>query len=77
MFIRPLVFFTLLLCACGSRAGDAAVAMPDRWSADAARQVLVDGGNAVDAAVTASFVLAVTYPCLLYTSDAADDFAVV
>jgi gamma-glutamyltranspeptidase / glutathione hydrolase len=62
MFIRPLVFFTLLFCACGSRAGDAAVAMPDRWSADAARQVMVDGGNAVDAAVTASFVLAVTYP---------------
>jgi gamma-glutamyltranspeptidase / glutathione hydrolase len=43
-------------------AGTAAVAMPDRFSAEAAAQVLADGGNAVDAAVAAAFVLAVTYP---------------
>lgn len=43
-------------------AGQAAVAMPDSYSADVARQVLEDGGNAVDAAIAASFTLAVTLP---------------
>ncbi len=36
--------------------------MPDRFSADVVERVLAEGGNAVDAAVAASFVLAVTYP---------------
>ncbi|WP_088331490.1 gamma-glutamyltransferase [Lacimicrobium sp. SS2-24] len=40
----------------------AAVAMPDSYSADVARQVLENGGNAIDAAVAANFVLAVTLP---------------
>ena len=40
----------------------AAVAMPDAYSAKAAKQVLQQGGNAVDAAVAAGFMLAVTYP---------------
>lgn len=40
----------------------AAVAMPDTFSADAARAILEKGGNAVDAAITAQFVLAVTLP---------------
>lgn len=56
----------LLLCCLSvipaAQAGTAAVAMPDGYAADAAQQVLLDGGNAVDAAVTAGFVLAVTYP---------------
>ena len=39
-----------------------AVAMPDSYSADAAMQVLQEGGNAIDAAITAQFVLAVTLP---------------
>jgi len=39
-----------------------AVAMPDTFSAAAAMAVLEDGGNAVDAAITAQFVLAVTLP---------------
>jgi len=40
----------------------AAVAMPDKYSAKTAQQILQQGGNAVDAAVAAAFVLAVTYP---------------
>ena len=39
-----------------------AVAMPDTFSADAALTVLNNGGNAVDAAIAAQFVLAVTLP---------------
>ena len=53
-----------LIAACVPRVerGQAAVAMPDIFSAEAAEQVLVTGGNAVDATVAAGFVLAVTYP---------------
>ena len=40
----------------------AAIAMPDRYSADVAASILADGGNAVDAAIAAAFVLAVTSP---------------
>lgn len=39
-----------------------AVAMPDPFSADTAQAVLDAGGNAVDAAIAAAFVLAVTLP---------------
>ena len=40
----------------------AAVAMPDSFSADVAQGILQKGGNAVDAAIAAQFVLAVTLP---------------
>lgn len=40
----------------------AAVAMPDSFSADVAKEILTNGGNAVDAAIAAQFVLAVTLP---------------
>jgi len=43
-------------------AATAAVAMPDAFGAEVAAAVLTAGGNAVDAAVAAAFVLAVTYP---------------
>ncbi len=59
----------LLLClvATAGRAADrslaaGAIASPDIYGARAARQVLREGGNAVDAAVATGFVLAVTYP---------------
>ncbi len=44
------------------QAQPAAIAMPDSYSAQTAKQILMQGGNAVDAAVAAGFVLAVTYP---------------
>jgi len=53
---------SLLLLAQHAWAGTAAVAMPDRYAAQASSQVLREGGNAVDAAITAVFVLAVTFP---------------
>ena len=37
----------------------AAVAMPDSFSAEVAKNILQKGGNAVDAAIAAQFVLAV------------------
>jgi gamma-glutamyltranspeptidase/glutathione hydrolase len=40
----------------------AAVAMPDTFSADVAADILRSGGNAVDATVAAAFALAVTLP---------------
>ena len=45
-----------------TQAGTAAVAMPDRYGAQAARQILELDGNAIDAAVASAFVLAVTSP---------------
>jgi gamma-glutamyltranspeptidase/glutathione hydrolase len=77
-FIRTTLLIVLVtLCACGEKQQDApaiegtttevkvnhaAVAMPDTFSADVASNILNAGGNAVDAAIAASFVLAVTEP---------------
>ena len=41
---------------------NAALAMPDSYSAEAAKKILEEGGNAIDAAIVAQFVLAVTLP---------------
>ena len=41
---------------------DAAVAMPDRYGAKVAQEILAAGGNAVDAGIAAGFALAVSYP---------------
>ncbi|MBU2978709.1 gamma-glutamyltransferase [Alteromonas sp. C1M14] len=72
-----LLFLSLLLCVTAGCSEDKvpapkttteqtvaqqAVSMPDSFAADAAMAVLNEGGNAVDAAITAQFVLAVTFP---------------
>lgn len=65
--------FSLLLLACSPSDNtsakeakvnlqQAAIAAPDSFSTDAAQAILQQGGNAVDAAITAQFVLAVTLP---------------
>jgi gamma-glutamyltranspeptidase/glutathione hydrolase len=50
------------VCAAPRGLAAGAVASPDNYGAEAAREVLKAGGNAVDAAVAVGFVLAVTYP---------------
>lgn len=75
-FISVIVAFTWVVAACTHAPNNTidsasnhtvglsqqAVAMPDSYSADAAMQVLQESGNAIDAAITAQFVLAVTLP---------------
>ncbi len=61
--IFSLIFFlTIIGPATVFGVQQAAVAMPDKHSAKVAKQILQQGGNAIDAAVAAGFVLAVTYP---------------
>lgn len=58
-----ILFITLIhLCLVSKVSAQSAVAMPDSYSADVAIDVLQNGGNAVDAAIAAQFVLAVTLP---------------
>ncbi|MDA8752855.1 gamma-glutamyltransferase, partial [Halieaceae bacterium] len=59
--ITPLLFF-FILCSPRQGLAAAAVAMPDRYGAATAEEILRTGGNAVDAAIAAAFTLAVTYP---------------
>ena len=64
--MRTLLFSFLFLFVAASplqaEPRQAAVAMPDTFSADVATEILKRGGNAVDAAIAAQFVLAVTLP---------------
>jgi len=62
--MRPFLLLTILLMCSSSQLANAqaAVAMPDKYSAQVAKDVLQGGGNAFDASIAAAFVLAVTYP---------------
>ncbi|HEY9018579.1 gamma-glutamyltransferase [Thiomicrospira sp.] len=66
MFLRKLWivigYCVLVLSQAAYADSRAALAMPDSYSAEVAQAVLEKGGNAIDAAVAASFSLAVTYP---------------
>lgn len=62
LLLASFLNFSLTLSANSANQNTAAIAMPDEFSAKVAEQVLLAGGNAVDASVAASFVLAVTYP---------------
>ncbi|MCW9081969.1 MAG: gamma-glutamyltransferase, partial [Colwellia sp.] len=65
MNTKIITFFTicvLFLTTTVEADGGAAIAMPDSYSAEVSQQILEDGGNAIDAAIAAQFVLAVTLP---------------
>jgi gamma-glutamyltranspeptidase/glutathione hydrolase len=62
---KTLILLTVCFCffsATTNAKQNAALAMPDSYSAQAVKAILEENGNAVDAAIAAQFVLAVTLP---------------
>lgn len=59
---KALLSCSLLTLISHNTLAETAVAMPDRFSAEVATEIMDQGGNAVDAAIAAAFVLSVTYP---------------
>lgn len=65
MNIKKVISLVACLCfvsAASHAKQGAALAMPDNYSAQAVKKILEEGGNAIDAAIVAQFVLAVTLP---------------
>lgn len=60
--MRLMTFLVCVFVLQTAHSRQAAVAMPDVYSAETAQMILEKGGNAIDAAVASAFVLAVTYP---------------
>jgi len=59
----PILIIALLqFCISTTIHAQSAVAMPDSYSAQVTKDILQSGGNAIDAAIAAQFVLAVTLP---------------
>lgn len=62
---RKLIGIILLTLAAGRHAHSFAVATPTPWATEAAVTTLKNGGNAMDAAVAATFALNVTQPFMM------------
>lgn len=62
MKILMLFIAMFILSSTNNVIAKSAIAMPDSYSAQVAKDILQSGGNAIDAAIAAQFVLAVTLP---------------
>ncbi|TQV72794.1 gamma-glutamyltransferase [Aliikangiella marina] len=61
LLLIPFLAFSIHLLHAAESHPPAAIAIPDKYGAAAAEEILLAGGNAVDAAIATGFALAVTY----------------